>query len=98
MLRPWCSLPNAQSPAHHATQERDEIFEDFKAACQAAGLRLRFLNESPAAQAGEEPLLLAISESEEQLERFPLALAAAAEACSGSTAAAAPSSDAGPES
>ncbi|PRW20580.1 hypothetical protein C2E21_8960 [Chlorella sorokiniana] len=40
-------------------QEHDEIFEDFKVACQREGLRLRFLNDSSAAAlAGDEPLLL----------------------------------------
>ena len=54
-------------------EERDEIFEEFKAACGQAGLHLRFLNGScPAALAGEEPLLLAIGAREEQLQRFPL--------------------------
>lgn len=70
-------------------QERDEIFEDFKAACQAEGLRLRYLNDSPAAQSGDEPLLLAIGESEEQLQRFPLADPAATQAGTCDAAAAA---------
>ncbi|PSC67991.1 S-adenosyl-L-methionine-dependent methyltransferase [Micractinium conductrix] len=52
-------------------QDKDEIFEEFQAACKAQGLHLRFLNDSPAALAGEEPLLLAISANAEQLQRFP---------------------------
>ena len=52
-------------------EERDEIFEDFKGACGRAGLHLRCLNDDcPAALGGEEPLLLAIGASEEQLQRF----------------------------
>lgn len=68
-------------------QERDEIFEDFKASCQREGLQLRFLNgDSPAAQAGDEPLLLVIGKDPDQLLRFPAVgaseSAAAAEAAS----------------
>lgn len=73
-------------------QERDEIFEQFQAECRAAGLRLRFLNgASPAARAGDEPLLLVIGAREAALRRFPAIEAAeegaaaegAAEAASG---------------
>jgi hypothetical protein len=60
-------------------QERDEIFEGFKAECSAAGLLLHFLNNSPAAQEGEEPLLLAIGTSQAALDRF-LQLAAGTQA------------------
>jgi len=76
------------------SQERDEIFEDFKAACRREGLHLCFLNGgSAAAQAGDEPLLLVIGEDAEQLQRFRAidgsegAAAAAERAGSGSTAA-----------
>lgn len=79
--------------ASQLLQERDEIFEDFKAACQQEGLQLRFLNgDSPAAQAGDEPLLLVIGADPGQLLRFPAVdgsnSAAAAEVASGGNAAA----------
>lgn len=62
-------------------QERDDIFEEFKAACRAEGLHLRFLNDGPAAQAGDDPLLLAVGPDPDALrQRFPEAAAAAAEA------------------
>ena len=58
-------------------QERDEIFEEFQAACLAAGLQLRFLDSSLAALAGDEPLLLVIGADGSQLQRFSDAAAAA---------------------
>lgn len=57
-------------------QERDDIFEEFQAACLAAGMQLRFLDSSPAALAGDEPLLLVIGADASQLQRFTDATAA----------------------
>lgn len=52
-------------------QEQDEIFEAFKAACQAARLHVRLLNDCSESQAGDQPLLLVIGASPTQLQRFP---------------------------
>lgn len=95
-----CSGHSPSCAAMRQPQERDEIFEDFKAACQRQGLQLRFLNgASAAAQSGDEPLLLVIGEDADQLQRFPVidggdSAAPAAEQAGGggSTAAAAATS------
>lgn len=54
-------------------QERDEIFEAFKAACIAAGLHLRELSVGlPGAANGVEPLLLGVAADRAALNTLPL--------------------------
>lgn len=75
-----CSLRVPRDVNFACVQERDEIFEGFKTACQAAGLHLHFLNDGPTAQAGDEPLLLAVGSDPDALRREFSAAADAADA------------------